>query len=78
MILAFQKATGTNSSGGRKAGQKKGPYNISPATKIAASGKRAYTRAINAGQSKKEANAAKKAAEKSLTAKIGGGDVGNG
>lgn len=73
LISAFQKATGVEvpakgrrgSSGPRKA------YNITPESKIAALGKRAYTRAIKGGATEKDAKAAQKNAEKSLSEKLG-------
>jgi hypothetical protein len=45
-------------------------YNISPETKIAATEKRSYTRAINAGKSKAEAAKLGKAAAKLLKQKL--------
>jgi hypothetical protein len=68
----YQNLTTDSSSGGR--GGRRGPrktYNITPEVKVVASGKRAYTRAINAGQSEKEAKKAQAAAEKLLAEKLG-------
>jgi hypothetical protein len=57
--------------GRKKRGAAKGPYNISNESKIAASGKRAHTRAIKSGLSEKEAKKAQVAAEKLLSEKLG-------
>jgi predicted nucleic acid-binding Zn-ribbon protein len=53
------------STGPRKA------YNITPESKIAATEKRQYTRAINAGKSESEAKKIGKEAAKALAAKLG-------
>jgi hypothetical protein len=51
--------------------RQKKAYNITPGSKIAATGKRAHTRAINAGKSEAEAKKAQKEAEKLLAEKLG-------
>jgi hypothetical protein len=59
---------------GRGRGGVKGPrkkYNISNESKIQASSKRAYTRAINSGASEKDAKKAAANAEKLLSEKLG-------
>ena len=70
LILKFQTANGFVAARGAKRKSAK-PYNLPPASKIARVGKAAYTRAINAGQSEKDAKAAQKSAESSLKVKLG-------
>src|SRR5581483_2586097 len=72
LIGQFQGLTGEAPSSGRRG--RSGPrkaYNITPQTKIAAAGKRAYTRAKNGGASEKDAKNAMKAAESALSEKLG-------
>lgn len=73
LISAFRKATGVEvpARGRRGSSGPRKTYNISNESKIAASGKRAYTRSIKGGATEKDAKAAQKAAEKALTEKLG-------
>jgi hypothetical protein len=70
LMRQYQGLTGESSGRGGRRGPRKA-YNISPENKIAATEKRAYTRAINAGKSEVEAKKAGKAAAKALAEKLG-------
>ena len=70
LILEFQKLSGVAPSGRSRRGGVRGlraKYSITNESKLSASGKRAYTRAINAGQSEKDAKKAKAEAEAETT-----------
>ena len=74
LIAEFQKLTGAAvpvKSGRRGVPGKRAAYNQSVESKIAASGKRAYTRAINKGAKPKAAEQAKTEAENAMAAKLG-------
>jgi hypothetical protein len=73
LISQFQSAIGQAPAkrGRRSSTGPKRAYNATPESKIAASGKRAYTRAKNAGASDKDAKKAKADAEVALAHKLG-------
>ena len=70
LMKQYQALTGESSGRGGRRGPRKA-YNISSENKIAATEKRAYTRAINAGKSEVEAKKAGKGAAKALAEKLG-------
>ena len=73
LMDSFRKLSGgTGSSLSIPKKRKLAPYNITPESKIARSGKAAYTRAINGGKSEADANKAKRNAEKMTTEKLKG------
>jgi hypothetical protein len=71
IILKFQVANGFVSAGPTKKKRVMKAYNITNESKIARSGKAAYTRTINGGGSEKDAKAAQKSAEAALKTKLG-------
>ncbi|HXP88719.1 MAG TPA: hypothetical protein VN841_28570 [Bryobacteraceae bacterium] len=70
LMRQYQGMTGESSGRGGRRGPRKA-YHISNENKIAASGKRAFTRAKNAGASDVDAKKARKEAEKALAKKLG-------
>src|SRR5580704_226388 len=71
LIAEFQRLTGAAPAKAARGGVrgKRAAYVQSNESKISASGKRAYTRAINSGASKKDAEKAKVEAEHKMAAK---------
>jgi hypothetical protein len=70
LMKQYQALTGESSGRGGRRGPRKA-YNISPENKIAATEKRAFTRAKNAGASDADAKKAGKTAAKGLAEKLG-------
>jgi hypothetical protein len=71
LMNQYQGLTGEAPRGRRGSTGPRKAYNISPESKIAATEKRQYTRAINAGKSESEAKKIGREASKALAAKLG-------